>query len=80
MTPAWIHSFVSRAPFGGVPLVAHLRHHAGRLRGLGQLAALVQRVRERLLAVDVLARADRRHRGDGVDVVGPFERGFFAGC
>ena len=29
-----------------------------------------ERVRERLLAVDVLARADRGHRGDGVDVVG----------
>ena len=65
---------MSRGPFGGVPLVAHLRRDAGRLRGLGQLAAFVERVGERLLAVDVLARADRRHRGDGVDVVGRADR------
>ena len=74
MTPAWIHSLVSREPFGGVPLVAHLRRDACRLGGLGQLAALVQRVRQRLLAVDVLAGPDRRHRGDGVDVVGRADR------
>ena len=59
---------------GGVPLVAHLGGDAGRARGLGQLAAFVERVRQRLLAVDVLARADRRHRRDGVDVVGRADR------
>ena len=44
---------------------------AGRL---GQLAALVQRVRQRLLAIDVLAGANRGHRGDGVNVVGRADR------
>ena len=44
------------------------------MRGLGQLAAFVQRVRERLLAVDVLAGADGRHRRDGVNVVGRADR------
>ncbi len=38
--------------------------------GLGQLAAFVERVRERLLAIDVLAGADGGHGGHGMDVVG----------
>ena len=59
---------------GGMPLVSHLGGDAGGTRGLGQLAAFVQRVRQRLLAVHVLARADRRHRRDGVDVVGRADR------
>ena len=33
-----------------------------------------KRMRERLLAIDVLARADGRHRRDGVDVVGRADR------
>jgi hypothetical protein len=53
-----------------VALVAHLRDDAGGAGGLGQGAGLVQRVRERLLRVDVLAGVDRRHRDDGVRVVG----------
>ena len=60
--------------FGGVPLIAHLRGDAGRVRGLGQLAAFVQRVRERLLAIDVLAGANRGHRGHGVNVIGRADR------
>ncbi len=56
--------------FGGVPLIAHLSRDARLVGGLGQRAALVQRVRERLLAIHVLTRADRGHRGHGVNVVG----------
>jgi hypothetical protein len=61
-------------PFRGVALVAHLGGDPGRPGGPGHRAAFVQRAGERLLAVHVLAAADRRHRGDGVDVVGRADR------
>lgn len=44
-----------------VPLISHRRDDTRRVRRLRQLAAFVQRVRERLLTIDVLARLDGRH-------------------
>ena len=70
MTPAWIHSLVSRAPSVACPWLPICVATPACAGGLGQLAAFVERVRQRLLAVDVLAGPDRRHRGDGVDVIG----------
>ena len=57
-------------PFGGVPLVAHLRDHARPARRLGDGAGLPEGVGEGLLDVDVLAGGDGGHGGDGVGVIG----------
>src|SRR5262249_24106517 len=51
-------------------LVAHLRDHAGLGRGLAHQAALCRRVRQRLLAVDMLAGADRQQRRQGMMMIG----------
>ena len=62
--------FVGQAgAFGGVALVTHLRGDAGLAGRLGHRAALGQGARQRLLAIDRLARAEGGHRGDGVDVI-----------
>ena len=53
----------------GMALVAHLRGHLRLAGGLGDLAGLVHRVRQGLLAVDVLARLDGHHGRDGMDMV-----------
>ena len=53
----------------GHSLVSHLRGDLVLARGLGQGAGLVDRARERLLAVDVLSPLDGRHRDDRVIVV-----------
>ena len=50
-------------------LVAHLRGDLGLARRLGHGAGLVHRAGQRLLAIDVLAHLDGRHRHDGVGVV-----------
>ena len=57
-----------------MPLISHLGGDAGLVRGPGQLAAFVKGVSQRLLAVDVLAGADGRHRRDGVNVIGRADR------
>src|SRR5207248_4789668 len=54
---------------GRVPLVAHLRGDAGLLRHLGDVPGLPEVVGQRLLAVDVLARAHGDGRDVGVQVV-----------
>src|SRR5256884_1032937 len=54
----------------GVAAVAHLRGDLVFARGAGELARFVEVVRERLLAVNMLAELDGGHRGDGVVVVG----------
>ncbi len=56
--------------FLGVPLVAHLGDDVHLLRGLGQHPGFLDRVGQRLLAVDVLAALHRRHGDDGVGMVG----------
>ena len=43
-------------------LVAHLRDDAGFLRQIAQIARLVNRLRQRLLAIDVFAQPHRRAR------------------
>ena len=53
----------------GVDLDAHLRHDLGLPRGGGSLPGLVDRVRQRLLAIDMLAAMDGRHGDRGVHVV-----------
>ena len=70
MTPAWIHSLVSRAPSVACPWLPICVITPAARAALVKRAAFVQRVRQRLLAVDVLAGADRGQRGHGVDVVG----------
>ena len=55
---------------GGTALVAHLRHDAGGLRQLAQAAGLPDRVRQRLLDIDMLAHLHRHRRGGRVHVVG----------
>ena len=50
-------------------LVSHLRGNLMLPRGLGQGAGFVDRVRERLLAVDVLSPPDGRHRNDRMRMV-----------
>jgi hypothetical protein len=50
----------------GVDLRAHLRCDAGRLGGLGNQARLVDIVRQRLLAINMLAGAKCRQGGIGV--------------
>ena len=72
---AGLNPFVGQPrAFGGVPLIAHRRHHTCGLGGFGQFAAFEQRVRQRLLAIDVLARLDRGHRRNGVNVIGRADR------
>ena len=67
---AGLDPFVREArSFAGVALIAHLRGDARRMRGLGQFAALVQRVRQRLLTINVLAGANGRHRCDGMNMI-----------
>ena len=51
-------------------LVAHLRDDAVFLRGLGHRTALVDGVRQRLFAIDVLAVLHRGNCDDGVVMVG----------
>jgi hypothetical protein len=51
-------------------MVAQLRDDLVFRGGLHQLPHLVDRVGQRLLAVDVFAAADGRHGGHGVRVVG----------
>ena len=55
---------------GRMPLVAQLRDHLVLGGGLHQRADFADRVRQRLLAVDVLAALDGRHRHHGVRVIG----------
>ena len=55
---------------GGVDLRAHLRGTFCRGGSLGNHARFVNRVRERLFAVDVLAGFEGAHSGEGVRVVG----------
>ena len=54
----------------GMDLDAHLRDDLRLAGGGGHLPGLVDLVRQRLLAVDVLAAEDRRHGDGGVHVVG----------
>ena len=70
MAPSQIHSQKHADGVEGVPLVAHLRDDLVLLGGLHQLADLVDRVRQRLLAVDVLAALDGGHGGHRVGMVG----------
>ncbi len=66
--PGQLHS----APqvLGGRALVAHLRNDLLLDRGLTHDPRLVDRARQRLLAIDVLAQLHGRHRGHGMGVVG----------
>ena len=57
-------------PVFGRALVAHLRGHLLLGGHLAHHAGLVDRVRQRLLAVDVLAHLHGHDRGRGVRVVG----------
>src|SRR5262245_31838225 len=50
-------------------LIAHLRGHAGLMRGPSQAPALEEGMSQLLLAIAVLAGADRCHRRDRVDMV-----------
>ena len=56
-------------PFGGMPLVAHLRDNPRLPGGFAQRAGLAEGVGERLLDIDMLAGGDGGHGGDGVGVV-----------
>ena len=56
--------------FARLALVAHLRGDLGLLGDLAHLAGLVDRVRQRLLAVDVLAHLHGHDADHGVQVVG----------
>ena len=53
----------------GHALVSHLRGDLMLPRGLGQGTGLIDRVGERLLAVDVLSALDGRHRDDRVVMI-----------
>ncbi|MCR4415328.1 MAG: hypothetical protein NUV77_23190 [Thermoguttaceae bacterium] len=53
-----------------VPLVAQLRDDVVLFGGLHQRAALVDRMGQGFLAIDVFAAPDGRHGGHGVEVVG----------
>jgi hypothetical protein len=55
---------------GGMSLVAHLRGNTRLARDAGDLARFADVVRERLLAIDVPARAHRPNGDDRVQVVG----------
>ena len=54
---------------GGMPLVSHLSGDTRCTSGLRQLSTLMQRVRERLLAIHMLAGADGCHGRNGVHVI-----------
>ena len=56
--------------FGGLALVAHLRGDFVLARRLGELARFPNRMGQRLLAIDMFAQLDRRHRGEGVQMIG----------
>ena len=72
---AGLNPFIGQPrPLGGVPLIAHLRHHARVMRGLRQRAALVERMREGLLAIHMLARPNGGHRGEGMNMIGRADR------
>jgi hypothetical protein len=48
--------------FARMPLVAHLRNHSVFARRQRQLARFPDRVRQRLLAINMFARRHRQHR------------------
>ena len=56
--------------FHAVALDAHLRGHLVLLGRLGELAGFIDRVRQRFLAVDVLAGLDGRHGDHGMRMIG----------
>jgi hypothetical protein len=53
----------------GMTLVAHLRHHLRLLRHLAHQARFPDRMRQRLLTINVLAQSHRHHRGVGVMMI-----------
>ena len=55
--------------FAGVTLIAHLRGNARSSGGLREFAAFLQCMSEGLLTINVLARANRSHRGHSVDMI-----------
>ena len=70
MAPARISSTTRRSPLARVPRVAHLGGDLVPGRRLGQHPGLVDRMGERLLAVDVLAQVECGLGDHGVRVVG----------
>ena len=70
MAPERTSSAPRRKPGIGRSLVAHLGAHPFLARGLAHQAGFPDRVRQRLLAIDVLAQTHGRHRGRGVRMVG----------
>ena len=74
ITPAWIHSLVSRAPSVACPWFPIWVATPAARAGFGQLTSFVQSMRHWFLAIDVLTSADGRHCRDGMDVIGRANR------
>ena len=55
--------------FGSLALVAHLRGDFFLARGLGELAGFPDGMSERLFAIDMLAKLDGVHGGEGVMMI-----------